>query len=104
ADEPLGPSADELIDMVAAVAAVAGRERFAGLAFMAVPPAAVSLHVIASYVLLHALAATVEPDWPAVCRVTCPLLVSTGHRRLCFRKFMASCIAAVSPRLTQVIC
>jgi arginase family enzyme len=62
ADEPLGPSADELIDMVAAVAATAGRDRFAGLAFMAVPPAAVSLHVIASYVLLHALAATVGPD------------------------------------------
>jgi hypothetical protein len=53
-----GPSADELIDMVAAVAAVAGRERFGRLAFVAVPPAAVSLHVIASYVLLHALAAT----------------------------------------------
>jgi arginase family enzyme len=60
ADEPLGPSADELIDMVAAVVGAAGRDRFAGLAFMAIPPAAVSLHVIASYVLLHALAATVR--------------------------------------------
>jgi arginase family enzyme len=60
ADEPLGPSADELIDMVAAVAGAAGRDRFAGLAFMAIPPPAVSLHVIASYVLLHALAATVR--------------------------------------------
>jgi hypothetical protein len=28
---------------------------------MAVPPGAVSVHVIASYVLLHALAATVAP-------------------------------------------
>jgi hypothetical protein len=61
ADEPLGPSADELIDMVAAVVRVAGRDRFGGLSFMAVPPGAVSVHVIASYVLLHALAATVAP-------------------------------------------
>jgi arginase family enzyme len=56
ADEPFGPSADEMIDMVAAIARVAGRDRFAGLSFMAVPPQAARLHVIASYTILHALA------------------------------------------------
>jgi arginase family enzyme len=57
ADDALGPTADELIDSVAAVVRACGPERFAGLSFMAIPPAATSLHIIASYVILHALAA-----------------------------------------------
>ena len=56
ADEPLGPNADEVIDMVAGIARACGRERFAGLSFMAIPPEAVSLHLVASYIVLHALA------------------------------------------------
>ncbi|WP_249019626.1 arginase family protein [Conexibacter sp. S30A1] len=54
--EPFGPSADELILMVEALARAAGRQRLAGLSFMAVPPGAAELHVIASHALLHCLA------------------------------------------------
>jgi arginase family enzyme len=56
ADEAFGPSAEEVIELVHRIAATCGRQRFAGLSFMAIPPEATSLHLIASNVILYALA------------------------------------------------
>ena len=55
-DDPLGPSAAEVIELVYQTARAAGREKFAGLALMAIPYTAQTLHHICVYILLYALA------------------------------------------------
>jgi hypothetical protein len=54
--EPLGPTVDELIELVYRVGRAAGRGRFGGLSIMATPYEAQSLHQTLTYVLLYALA------------------------------------------------
>lgn len=54
--EPLGPTADELIELVYRVARAAGREKFGGISFMATPSTAQTLHATLIYVVLYALA------------------------------------------------
>jgi len=55
-DEPLGPSIDEVIEMMYQVGRAAGRQRFGGLSFGAVPYSATSLHIACFYFMLYALA------------------------------------------------
>lgn len=61
-DEPLGPTADEVIELVHQVAKAVGRERFGGLSFMALPYDAQTLHFVCLYILLYALAGIAAPD------------------------------------------
>ena len=61
-DEPLGPTSEEVIELVYQTVRAAGRERFAGLSFMATPYNATALHSILIYVLLYALAGMAESD------------------------------------------
>jgi len=58
-DEPLGPEVDEVIDLVYRVGRAAGRRKFGGIGFMALPHDAQSLHAICVYILLYALAGVV---------------------------------------------
>jgi arginase family enzyme len=58
-DEPLGPTAEELIELVYQVGRAAGRRRFGGISFMAVPHDAQALHAILTYMLLYTLAGVV---------------------------------------------
>ena len=61
-DEPLGPTAEELIELVYRVGLAAGRRRFGGLGFMAVPNDAQTLHAILTYMLLYTLAGVVTSE------------------------------------------
>lgn len=61
-DEPLGPTADEVLELVYLTARAAGRTKFGGLSFMAVPHDAQTLHFICSYVLLYTLAGLTHAD------------------------------------------
>jgi arginase family enzyme len=63
--EPLGPSTGELIELIYQVARAAGRERFGGLAVMAAPYEARTLHHILIYALLYVLAGLQDSDGPA---------------------------------------
>jgi arginase family enzyme len=54
--EPLGPSAAEVLELLYLVARRAGRARFGGLAVMAAPYEARTLHHILVYALLYVLA------------------------------------------------
>ena len=54
--DPFGPTADEVIELVYRVGVAAGREKFGGLAFMALPHNARAIHFICLYILLYALA------------------------------------------------
>lgn len=63
-DEPLGPTADEVIELVHQVGLAAGRERFGGMSFMALPYDAQTLHFICLYLLLYALAGVVLAGSP----------------------------------------
>jgi arginase family enzyme len=54
--EPLGPTADEVIELAYRVGRAAGRKRFGGVSLMATPHEARSLHQTLIYVLLYALA------------------------------------------------
>ncbi len=60
-DEPLGPTADEVIELAYAVGRAAGRTRFGGLSFMAIPNDAQTLHSICFYILLYTFAGVVSP-------------------------------------------
>jgi agmatinase len=55
-DEPLGMHVDEVCWGAYAVGRTAGRRRFAGLAFMAMPFDAMKLHWVMMYVFLYAMA------------------------------------------------
>jgi hypothetical protein len=54
--EPLGPTVDEVIELVYRVGRAAGRGKFGGVSLMAIPHQAQSLHETLIYVLLYALA------------------------------------------------
>jgi agmatinase len=61
-DEPLGPTADEVIELMYAVGRAAGREKLGGISFMAVPHGAQSLHYLCSYMILYALAGVIAAE------------------------------------------
>jgi guanidinopropionase len=54
--EPLGPTVEEVIELVYRVGRAAGRGKFGGVSLMATPHEARSLHQTLMYVLLYALA------------------------------------------------
>src|SRR5215212_5726811 len=54
--EPLGPTIDEVIELVYRVGRAAGQGKFGGVSLMAIPHQAQSLHQTMIYVLLYALA------------------------------------------------
>jgi len=60
--EPLGPTLDEVVELVYRVGLVAGRGRFGGLSIMATPYEAQSLHQTLMYVLLYALAGVLSSE------------------------------------------
>ena len=62
ATEPLGPSLDEVIELVYRVGRVAGKGGFGGISIMATPYEAKALHQALIYVLLYALAGVVSHD------------------------------------------
>lgn len=61
-DEPLGPTTDEVVELVFQVGRAAGRRRFGGLSFMALPFNAQTLHFVCIYILLYALAGVISSD------------------------------------------
>lgn len=60
--EPLGPTLDEVIELVYRVGQAAGRDRFGGISIMATPHDAKALHQALIYVLLYALAGVLSHD------------------------------------------
>ncbi len=60
--EPLGPTADEVIELVYRVGRAAGRNRFGGVSIMATPHDARGLHRTLIYVLLYALAGVLSGE------------------------------------------
>jgi agmatinase len=61
-DEPLGLHTEELCWLAHEVGRAAGRARFGGISFMAVPNTASGIHWICVYVLLYALAGMLESE------------------------------------------
>ncbi len=59
-DEPLGPTVEEVIELVYQVGLAAGRKKFGGLGIMALPYNAQTLHFICLYLLLYTLAGVVS--------------------------------------------
>jgi arginase family enzyme len=55
-DEPMGPTNEEVIELMHQVGLQAGRDRFGGISFGAVPYTATSLHYACFYFVLYALA------------------------------------------------
>lgn len=55
-DEPLGPTNEEVIELFYRVGKHAGRKRFGGISFGAVPYMATSLHYVCYYFILYTLA------------------------------------------------
>jgi len=55
-DEPLGPTNEEVIELFYQVGRKAGRDRFGGISFGAVPFTATSLHYACYYFILYTLA------------------------------------------------
>ncbi len=62
--EPLGPTVDEVIELVYRVGHAAGRSGFGGISLMATPHEARTLHQTLMYVLLYALAGVLSSDHP----------------------------------------
>jgi agmatinase len=60
ADEPLGPSTDEVIEIIYQVGKAAGRDKFAGMSFVGVPYDAQTLHYALTYMVVYALAGVVS--------------------------------------------
>ena len=63
-DEPLGPTTEEVCELLFQTGRSAGRQGLAGISFMALPHSAQTLHYICLYMLLYLLAgvATSKPD------------------------------------------
>jgi hypothetical protein len=55
-DEPMGPTNEEVIELLFQVGRAAGRDRFGGISFGAVPYTATSLHYTCFYFVLYAFA------------------------------------------------
>lgn len=64
-DEPLGPSVDEIVELVYQVGRAAGRSRFGGISIMALPYDAQSFHAICIYILVYALAGVASAELAA---------------------------------------
>ena len=60
--EPLGPTLDEVIELVYRVGRAAGRDRLGGISIMATPHDAKALHQALIYVLLYTLAGVLSHD------------------------------------------
>ncbi len=60
ATDPFGLTADEIIELAYRVGLAAGREKFGGIGFMALPYGARAIHFICLYALLYALAGVVS--------------------------------------------
>ena len=58
-DEPLGPTTEEVVELVYQAGRAAGRRKFGGLGLMALPYDAQTLHSICIYILLYALAGVI---------------------------------------------
>jgi arginase family enzyme len=58
-DEPLGLRTEEVVELVFQLGRAAGRAKLGGLAFMALPYNAQSLHFVCIYILLYALAGAI---------------------------------------------
>jgi guanidinopropionase len=61
-DEPLGPSVAEVCWLGYLVGRAAGRDKLAGISFMAVPPDTVTTHWICIYLMLYILAGTIHAE------------------------------------------
>ncbi len=59
-DEPLGPTAGEVIELCYQVGRAVGRRKFGGIGFMALPHDAQALHSICFYILLYTLAGVIS--------------------------------------------
>ncbi len=59
-DEPLGPTAEEMIELAFQMGKAAGRGRFAGISLMATPHNAQQLQFILIYIVLYAFAGVVS--------------------------------------------
>ncbi len=59
-DEPLGPTTEEVVELCYQVGRAAGREKFGGIGFMALPYDAQTLHAICTYILLYTLAGVIS--------------------------------------------
>lgn len=64
-DEPLGISVEEQLTIARAVGRRAGRQRFGGISFMAIPPDAMTIQWICMYTMLYALAGIIEHETAA---------------------------------------
>jgi len=63
-DEPMGPTNEEVIELLFQVGRAAGRDRFGGISFGAVPYTATSLHYACFYFVLYALAGVALSEVP----------------------------------------
>jgi guanidinopropionase len=61
-DEPLGPTADEVIELAFQIGKVAGRDKFAGFSVSATPYDAQTLHYILLYMFLYTLAGVLSSE------------------------------------------
>ena len=59
-DEPLGPTVEEVTELTYKLGHAAGRGKFGGLGFMALPNDAQTLHAICVYILLYTLAGVIS--------------------------------------------
>ena len=62
ASEPLGPTLEEVIELLYRVGGAAGKDRLAGISIMATPHDARALHQVLLYALLYALAGMVSGE------------------------------------------
>lgn len=60
--EPLGPTLDEVVELLYRVGCAAGKERLGGISIMATPHEARSLHQAMIYVLLYTLAGAISGE------------------------------------------
>ena len=60
--EPLGPTLDEVVELLYRVGCAAGKERLGGISIMATPQEARSLHQAMIYVLLYTLAGAISGE------------------------------------------
>jgi hypothetical protein len=59
-DDPLGIYTEELVEICFQAGKLAGRDRLAGISFMAIPPKAMEMHWIAIYAMFYTLAGMLQ--------------------------------------------
>ena len=62
ASEPLGPTIEEVVELLYRVGSAAGKDRFGGVSIMATPHDAPALHQAQLYMLLYALAGALSSE------------------------------------------